>query len=63
MRTTIDLPEKLITEAMKLTNISTKTNVIIEALENLIQKEKIKDLKNYFGKIELNIDLNKMRKR
>lgn len=63
MRTTIDLPERLITEAMKLTNISTKTNVIIEALENLIQKEKIKDLKNYYGKIELNIDLNKMRKR
>ncbi len=63
MRTTIDLPEKLITEAMKLTNINTKTNVIIEALENLIQKEKIKDLKNYFGKIDLNIDLNKMRKR
>lgn len=63
MRTTIDLPEKLLTEAMKLTNISTKTNVIIEALENLIQKEKIKDLKNFYGKIELNIDLNKMRKR
>ena len=63
MRTTIDLPEKLLTEAMKLTNINTKTNVIIEALENLIQKEKIKDLKNYFGKIDLNIDLNKMRKR
>lgn len=63
MRTTIDIPEDLITEAMKITNISTKTDVIKEALINLIQKEKIKELKNYQGKIDLDIDLNKMRKR
>jgi Arc/MetJ family transcription regulator len=63
MRTTIDIPENLISEAMKLTNISTKTDVIKEALVNLIQKEKIKHLKLYHGKIDLNIDLNKLRKR
>ena len=51
MRTTIDIPENLITEAMKLTKIRTKTDVIKEALVNLIQKEKIKGLKNYYGKI------------
>jgi len=27
----------------------------------MIRKEKIKDLKKYYGKIELDIDLNKMR--
>lgn len=63
MRTTIDLPENLITEAMRITNINTKTDVIKEALINLIQKEKIKNLKNYYGKINLDIDLNKTRKR
>ncbi len=63
MRTTIDLPESLISEAMKITNINTKTDVIKEALINLIQKEKIKNLKNYYGKINLDIDLNKTRKR
>ncbi|HQO02817.1 MAG TPA: type II toxin-antitoxin system VapB family antitoxin [Spirochaetota bacterium] len=63
MRTTIDIPESLISEAMKLTNISTKTDVIKEALVNLIQREKIKHLKLYYGKIDLNIDLNKLRKR
>lgn len=63
MRTTIDIPENLISEAMKLTNINTKTDVIKEALVNLIQKEKIKNLKLYHGKIDLNIDLNKLRKR
>lgn len=63
MRTTIDLPENLISEAMKLTKISTKTDVIKEALKNLIQKEKIADLKKFYGKINLQIDLDKMRKR
>ena len=41
MRTTLDLPQALIEEAMRLTNIVTKTDVIKAALQNLIQKEKI----------------------
>jgi hypothetical protein len=41
MRTTLDLPEDLIDEAMKATNIKTKTKVIIAALEQLIRKTKI----------------------
>jgi len=63
MRTTLDLPETLIDEAMALTHIQTKTDLIKTALINLIQKEKIKDIKNYYGKIDLDIDLNKLRKR
>jgi hypothetical protein len=63
MRTTLDLPETLIDEAMALTQIQTKTDLIKTALINLIQKEKIKDIKNYYGKVNLNIDLNAMRKR
>lgn len=63
MRTTLDLPESLIQEAMDLTRIKTKTEVIKSALQNLIQKEKVKDLKKYYGKIDLNIDLDTMRNR
>lgn len=63
MRTTIDLPENLITEAMKLTNIKTKTDVIKEALVSLIQREKIKNIKDFYGKININIDLDKLRNR
>ena len=33
MRTTLDLPEDLLLEAMKTTHIPTKTKVIIIALE------------------------------
>ena len=63
MRTTLDLPEALLKEAMALTRIQTKTEVIKFALENTIQHEKIKELPKYYGKINLEIDLNKMRKR
>jgi hypothetical protein len=63
MRTTLDLPDVLVNEAMSISNIPTKTALIKYALENVIQREKIKDLANYFGKITLDVDLNKLRKR
>ena len=63
MRTTLDLPETLIEEAMTLTNSQTKTEVIKTALISLIQKEKIQDIKNFYGKLDLGIDLNTLRKR
>ncbi len=55
MRTTLDLPEELINEAMKATHIQTKTRVIITALEELIRKSKISEIKQYKGKIDLDI--------
>lgn len=63
MRTTLDLPKDLIDEAMKITHISKKTDLIKIALINLIQKERVKDLKKYYGKIKLDIDLDVLRKR
>ena len=45
MRTTLDLPENLLKEAIKVTNTGTKTMVIITALEELIRKSKIFGLK------------------
>ena len=63
MRTTLELPDTLVNEALALTKISTKTELIKFALENVIQREKIKELANYFGKITLDVDLDKLRKR
>jgi Arc/MetJ family transcription regulator len=62
MRTTLNLPENLIAEAMKLTGEKTKTGVIRLALTNLIEEDKLKDLKNYYGKVDLDIDLVSLRK-
>ncbi|MBU0987952.1 MAG: type II toxin-antitoxin system VapB family antitoxin [Proteobacteria bacterium] len=63
MRTTLDLPENLLDEAMKVTHIKTKTKVIVVALEELIRKSKISELKKYKGKVDLGIDLNTIRGR
>jgi len=63
MRTTLDLPESLITEAMKLSHQRTKTAVIIAALEDYIRKNRIQGLKKYRGKVDLNTDLDTLRKR
>ena len=63
MRTTLDIPEDLISEAMKVAHIKTKTQVIITALEGLIRKSKISDLKKFKGKVDLDIDLDVIRDR
>ena len=63
MRTTLDIPEDLINEAMKTTQINTKTKVIITALEELIRKSRISELKKFKGKIDLDIDMNAIRGR
>ena len=63
MRTTLDLPEELIDEAMKATKINTKTKVIITALEDLIRKSRISGLKAFKGKVDLGIDMNDVRGR
>ncbi len=63
MRTTLDLPEDLLNAAMKASHIATKTQVIITALEELIRKSKLAELKNFKGQIDLDIDLDKIRGR
>ena len=63
MRTTLDLPEELLAEAMEVTDIKTKTKVIVTALEDLIRKSKVSTIKKYKGKVDLEIDLNDLRSR
>ena len=63
MRTTLDLPRDLLNEAMKLTHTKTKTRVIVIALEELVRKTKISDIKRYRGNIDLDIDLDVIRDR
>ena len=63
MRTTLDLPENLLKEAMRATHTETKTAVIVKALEELVRKSKISDIKKYRGKIDLEVDLNELRDR
>jgi len=63
MRTTLDLPEKLVKDAMKIANVETKTKVIVVALQELIRKSRISALKKFKGKIDMDIDLDMIRGR
>ena len=63
MRTTLDLPKDLIDEAMRATKINTKTQLIITALQELIRKSKISGIKEFKGKVDLDIDMNSVRGR
>jgi Arc/MetJ family transcription regulator len=61
MRTTLDLPDALVQEAMQVTRIKTKKQLVTRALEELIKRERLTELKQYQGKIDLNIDLDVLR--
>jgi len=63
LRTTIDIPEALVKTAMKVSHQSTKTGVIITALEELIRKNRLQEIKKFRGKIDIAIDLNLVRDR
>ena len=59
----MDIPEKLIKEAMELTGARTKSQLIREALEEQIAGIKIKRLITLKGTVDLGIDLDTLRGR
>ena len=63
MRTTVELPDGLVVEAMRISHVKTKTTVITLGLQELINKYRIDDLRSLRGKIDLNIDIRKSRRR
>lgn len=63
MRITLDLPEDLLNEAMKVSRHKTKTGVVIAALEEIVRKSRIQEIKEFRGQVDLDIDLSALRKR
>jgi len=63
MRTTLDIPEKLIQEAMKVTGAKTKSQLIKNALQAEIDQAKLKRLITKKGKLDMDIDLDTLRDR
>ena len=61
LRTNIELDEKLVSEAMKLTHIKTKKELVNVALKELISKIKRKKLLELEGKVEWLGNLGEMR--
>ncbi len=63
MRTTLDLPEVLVLNAMKVSHQKTKTAVIITALQDLVRKSRLQELRQFKGQVNLDMNLNVLRKR
>lgn len=62
MRTTLDLPDDLLNEAMRLSKAKTKTSAIVLSLQELINRRKIEQLRKLKGKLDLDIDLDSLRR-
>jgi hypothetical protein len=63
MPTTLDIPEELLTEAQRLLQFKSKTDTIIFSLQELIRRKRIEELKAMAGSINLDIDLERSRRR
>ena len=63
MRTTLDLPEPLIEEARRLLGFKSKTDTVVVSLQELVRKRRIEELKEMLGKVKLDIDLPRSRRR
>ena len=63
MRTTLDLPEPLIEEARRALGFKSKTDTVILALQELVRRRRVEQLKELMGNVRLEIDLAKSRRR
>jgi len=65
MRTTVDIDERLIREAMALLKVNTKREAVQHSLEALVREARRRRLRSKLGDIELDITLeglNEMRR-
>jgi hypothetical protein len=58
----MDLPKDLLEEAKKICGAKTLTSTVILSLQTLIQSKKIERLRSLRGKLDLDVDLKRLRK-
>lgn len=63
MRTTLDLPDELMDEAREVLGFKSKTDTIVYALKEVIRRGHVQGLTELFGKVHIELDLDKVRKR
>lgn len=63
MRTTLDLPEALLTEAQSTLGFKSKTDTVVMALRELVRRHRIEELKGLMGHVRLDIDVPRSRRR
>lgn len=63
MRTTLDLPDELVDEARDVLGFKSKTDTVVYALKEVVRRGHVQGLKALFGKVHVELDLNKSRGR
>ena len=63
MRTTLDLPEDIIEDARAALGFKSKTDTVVFALKEVIRRRNVHDLTSLFGKVHVELDLEKARGR
>ena len=63
MRTTVDLPEDLLEEARRLGHFRTKQETLTAGLQELVRKAHREELRRLAGKVDLDLDLSRSRRR
>ena len=63
MRTTLDIPEPLLEEARHVLGFKSKTDTVVLALQELVRKHRIEELKSLLGSVRLDLDISKSRRR
>ena len=63
MRTTLDIPAELLDEARSALGFKSKTDTIVLALRELVRKHRVEELKGLLGKVTLDVDVPRSRRR
>lgn len=63
MRTTLNLPGNLLEEAQRLLGFTSKTDTVILSLTELVRRKRIDELKSLMGHVDLELDLDRSRRR
>lgn len=63
MRTTLDLPDMLVEEARTTLGFKSKTDTVVYALREVVRRGRVEELKALFGKVRLDIDVARSRRR
>jgi Arc/MetJ family transcription regulator len=56
MRTTLDLPERLVEEARETLGFKSKTDTVIHALREVVRRGRVDELKHLLGRVAFDFD-------
>ena len=63
MKTILEIPESLVQQARSITRIASDNELVVYALERLVDSNPLATIKQYKGKLDLDIDVDVLRGR